>query len=405
MESQATFSATPQTSTIADKFITNEVFEYESTQLADNDLYSTEFAIVSDSYQGQNPTKKQIAWNFIYNDLESWLDLSGSFIRLQGKINGNATAPLATQSCVYNDLRSMFEQVMFSLGGKTVSHYSRDFHIYAHVSNKFWSKSFRTTVGELNGRFADDFAGEPGLEVWQSTGFDITRLNQPPLEQLALADIAGGAVPATLVNPAVARCLNYPLNSFGETDSITNTSTGMKFGTPTVIDESGSTVVFWIPLVTMLPVLQAYPRVIKGLKVDLTLYKTVDRICLYSPGLQNSLRADDPHAEFNWDNIGCQLYVRRIRANDSIERTLTARLVEGINYKVNYQDFYNDRHLIAANNLRGEHRIANVGSLPTRVWIAFQDSRAMTDQSRPSHYSLLFDWVDTLYLYRPFPFL
>jgi len=382
MEGQATFSATPQTTSVSDKFISNEIFNFESTELADNDLYSTEFSIVSDSYQGQNPTLKQVPWTFIYNDLESWLDLAGSFIRVQGKVNGNANLPAQVEATTYPDLRSLFEQVKFSLGGKEISSYSKDYHIYAHVSNKFWSKKFRRTVNQLNGGLEDDFAGQPGLERWDAIGFDIGR--RPEVDYMAIANSGVGGFPKPIIDFATTRCMNYPLNAFGELCTVENTTTGIRSGVPAVPDFNGTNVTFWIPLVTMLPFLQAYPRVIKGLKVELNIYKSSDKVQLYAPGDLNALRGDNPEEEFQWQNIGCQLYVRRIRANEAIERTLTSRLVEGINYKVNYQDFYYDRHLIESNNIKGEHRIANVGSLPTRIWIAFQDSRAMTDQSMPS---------------------
>ncbi len=88
-EGQAVYSATPLRSNPSDKFISNEVFDFDSVMMSDNDIYSQEFAVVSDAVSGGVPSPTQAKFRFLYEDLDSWIDLAGSFIRTRFRLNSN----------------------------------------------------------------------------------------------------------------------------------------------------------------------------------------------------------------------------------------------------------------------------------------------------------------------------
>jgi len=87
-EGNALYSATPLRTNPADRFIPNEIFDYSSIELSDNDIYSQEYAIVSDAFQGQNPDPTQTKFRFLYEDLNSWIDIGSSY-RIIVKIIGH----------------------------------------------------------------------------------------------------------------------------------------------------------------------------------------------------------------------------------------------------------------------------------------------------------------------------
>lgn len=266
MESQATYSATPQSTTPADKFISNEVFDFDSVMLTDNDLYSQEFAVVSDSFQGQNPAPDQTKFTFIYNDLESWLDLAGSFIRVKYRLAGNEAIPQPNTNAVpIPDVRSIWEQVVFTLGGTQVSNCSKDFWAYAQLSNKFWSYKFINKVGTMMGIEHTTRLGDPGLENCLQMGYNDA--HAPGMNYMAIMDLPtvtgpgkGGIVPYNTTFPYY-----YNLNGVGELQALTNTTIGIESNiAKPALDYNGSIIVFWMPLATLVPFCQAYPRCIKG---------------------------------------------------------------------------------------------------------------------------------------------
>ncbi len=243
-----------------------------------------------------------------------------------------------------------------------------------------WSNKYLNTVGTIMGLYKSR-AGQPGLELMRMNGFDISG-NNNALFPIGVLDLPGNA-PLPIANTT---CLNYSKNGEGVLNSLEDTTPG---GLGTIY--TGAYVEFWTPLSTLFGFCQAYPRVIKGLKLQIDLFKATDKIRVYTPNTGNGPFV--PNTEHNvsveWDRQGVQLYVRRIRANESIERSLSARLVSGINYRVTFEDWYMDRYHFERDALRNEHRIVNIGSLPTRVWTLFQPTNYLSNQSYPS-------WVFTI---------
>jgi len=378
MEGQAVYSATPLRSNPSDTFIGNEVFDFDSVMMSDNDIYSQEFAVVSESSTGGVPSPFQTKFRFQYEDLDSWVDLAGSFIRTRFRLVSNGTTD--TTGATIPDIRSLWEQTILSLGGKEIENHSKDQWAYAQMSNKMWSNKFLNTVGTHMGLYKTR-AGQPGLEII-SNGYDVS-LTTPNLFPISVLDLAG-TTPLPIANTTA---LNYcGQNGIGTLQSLEGAT---PTGEATVF--TGAYVEFWTPLSTLFGFCQAFPRVIKGLKLQIDLFKASDKIRVWTPNGGNSPFATpaNHNVAVEWDRQGVQLYVRRTRANESIERSLTSRLVSGINYRVTFEDWYMDRFNFGREELRNEHRIVNVGSLPTRVWTCFQPTDYLTNQGLPS-------WVMTI---------
>jgi len=393
-EGNALYSATPLRSNPSDRFIGNEVFDYSSIQLSDNDIYSQEFAIVSDAFQGQNPDPTQKKFRFLYEDLNSWVDLSSSFVRTRFKIGqqGTTNINVAHGAATIPDIRSLWEQVIFSLGGTEIENHSKDFWAYAQLSNKFYTDKFINKVGNQMGLYKMR-DGQPGFETFRSQSYDIARRDPVNLHYIAITDPAGTAV----VPIPLTTCMNFSNNGEGQLGTLESDVPRLTAG---VTNWTGSVIDFWTPLSTLLNFAQGFPRCIKGLKVQLDLYKASDRISIYTPDLGNGPYAPpNTNAAFvGWERQGVQLYVRRIRANEEIERSLTARLASGINYKATFEDHYLDRFHFTPQDLKVEHRIVNVGSLPTKVWCAFQLTDTLTNQSLPS-FNFIFPNLTDIQLY------
>jgi len=387
MEGQAVYSATPLRTNPSDRFIGNEIFDYSSIELSDNDIYSQEFAILSDTFQGNNANPDQTIFRFLYEDLESWIDIAGSFIRVRARVatkTGGTSVP--TEGVTIPDARILWEQVIFKLGCTEVENHSKDYWAYAQMSNKLWSNKFTNTVGSIMGLQKTRY-GQPGLEFSENNYYNIN--NNP--NSLFLTNclppyaVGLGGIPA--LN---SKCIDWAGNGEGQLNMLQDLVLQDPGVAPTLPpsagDCAGSLFEFWIPLSTVLAFSQAYPRVIKGVKFELELHKANNSISCYAPDVANKAWTDplDHQVQMSWDRQGVQLYMRRIRANESIERSLTSRLVDGINYKINFENWYMDRLNFSKNQTKVEHRIVNVGSLPTKVWTVFQDARTMTDMGRPS---------------------
>jgi len=222
-------------------------------------------------------------------------------------------------------------------------------------------------------------AGQPGLELMRFAGFAYGDRDPPNNDYIAVTDVAGTATQ----NIAAVTCMNYSNNGEGELATLENT---LPTDTADAVAFDGSFVTFWTPLSCLLNFAQGFPRCIKGLKLQLDLYKVTDKICVYTPNVGNApyVPVGGRNISVQWDRQGVQLYVRRIRANDSIERALTARLASGINYKATFEDHYLDRFHFTPDQTKVEHRIVNVGSLPTKVWVAFQPTDYLSIQGEAS---------------------
>jgi hypothetical protein len=378
-EGNALYSATPLRTNPADRFIPNEIFDYSSIELSDNDIYSQEFSVVSDSFQGQNPDPAQNKFRFLYEDLNSWIDLSSSYVKTRFRLFDNGTTKISNTGCAtIPGANSLWEQVIFSLGGVEIENHSKDYWAYAQLSSKFYTDKFINKVGNHMGLYKVR-AGQPGLELMRFDGFDVN--NRDP-ENAASIAVTNAAKTATQGLDTVT-CMNYSGNGEGLLATLENT---LPENTADGVDFEGSFITFWTPLSCMLNFVQGYPRCIKGLKLQLDLTKTTDKISVYAPNVGNApfTPVGGRNIAVNWDRQGVQLYVRRIRANESIERSLTARLASGINYKATFEDYYLDRFHFQPDQTKVEHRIVNVGSLPTKVWIAFQPTDFLTIQSTPS---------------------
>ena len=269
--------------------------------MSDNDIYSQEFAVVSDAVSGGVPDPKQTKFRFLYEDLDSWIDLAGSFIRTRFKLVSTGTNDVA--GVTIPDARSLWNQTILSLGGKEIENHSKDYWLYAQTSNKMWSDKYLNTVGTLMGLYKSR-CGQPGLELVRSSGYDIETSNN------TLFPIAINDLPGTAPNPiGSTSCMNYSKNGEGVLTSLENTTPN---GGATVY--TGTFIEFWTPLASMFGFCQAYPRVIKGLKTQIDLFKAQDKIRCYTPdnGNQPFATPTDQNLTLEWDSSRLvQLYVRR----------------------------------------------------------------------------------------------
>jgi hypothetical protein len=355
-----------------------DVFDFSDETLVDDSIQQIQFVKLFNLQRGlpvDNLDGGSKYWQFQQNDLMSFYLWSRSMLKLTFRIikdDNPATDEVATFT---SDVRSTFRRIRCLLGGQVI-HDCPDYSWLLAIQDYiWWTQQYLDTVGGEMGAFPNS-NDQYGTE--QRTG-----------EWRGYSGNAGGA-------GGTNTTLNWtdsPLCGTGIRASMSNGGDG-------VVNAAGTTMSFFVPLYHIIPALQYFDRVVRGLQFELELWDSLNAIRVVNPTAGNN------GALWQWQNNGIELWCRRVTPTSTYNLVLQEQLNKGVDMitKFPYPNVY--RFSVPYGQQSREQLVVSTASRPLHATVMFQLQKFTEDgivagesaQMFPSDY-FEHNWIRSMSMY------
>ena len=300
---------------------------------------------------------------FRVDDMNNWLNMGRSYIRLQGqfrKENGTGyIAGAAGAKAFLNNAAAIFRRCTLKANGITVENAQDNKLIDVTVNDIFNNDSeFAGSYGPMYNYFAklpsDDLFLEGGELTTGKNAIAGVGIQGSNRHSSSLFVVGGTE------NPANG---NSSLEGKQNTPCLTSNSrkTHAQDGT-SIIHE------VFIPLNKIFHILKAHDKIVRGIQWEIELeFDKSEKIICFSPGEDATGHNDAPHFFFN--DRSAELYLERVLPRIEVRNVLNNLLLNGFKKSINYEDVEVRHQVLPSNTTNHDWRIATTVSRPTKLYL------------------------------------